>query len=48
MRYIVLCDNSPGGLVSQVGDHLNGGWQLRGGVFVSPIDDAKYQRGTLL
>jgi hypothetical protein len=48
MRYIVLCDNSPDGLVSQVADHLNEGWQLQGGVSVSPIDDAKYQRGTLL
>jgi hypothetical protein len=48
MRYIVLCDNSPDGLVTQVGDRLNEGWQLQGGVSVSPIDDAKYPRGTLL
>lgn len=48
MRYIVLCDNSTDGLVSQVADHLSGGWQLQGGVSVSPIDDAKYPRGTLL
>jgi len=45
---VVLCDNSPGGLVSQIANRLNEGWQLQGGVSVSPIDDAKYARGTLL
>ena len=48
MRYTVLCDNSPDGLVSQVAIRLNEGWQLQGGVSVRPIDDAKYPRGTLL
>jgi hypothetical protein len=48
MRYIVLCDNSPDGLASQVAGYLNRGWQLQGGVSVSPIDDARYARGTLL
>ena len=48
MRYIILYDYSPDGLVGQVGDRLNDGWQLQGGVSVSPIDDAKYARGTLL
>jgi hypothetical protein len=45
---MIISDNSPDGLVSQVADHLNNGWQLQGGVSVSPIDDAKYPRGTLL
>ena len=48
MQYILLCDNSRDGLVSQVADRLNEGWQLQGGVSVSPIDDTKYPRGTLL
>ena len=48
MRYIVLCDNGPDELVSQVVDRLNSGWQLQGGVSVSPVDDARYPRGTLL
>jgi hypothetical protein len=48
MRYIVVCENSPDGLVSQVANRLNEGWQLQGGVSVSPIDDAEYSRGTLL
>ena len=48
MRYIILYDDSPDGLVGQVGDRLSDGWQLQGGVSVSPIDDAKYPRGTLL
>jgi hypothetical protein len=48
MRYKLLCDNSADGLVSQVALHLTEGWQLQGGVSVSPIDDARYSRGTLL
>jgi hypothetical protein len=47
VRYIVLCDNSTDGLVRQVADHLSRGWQLQGGVSVSPIDDARYPRRTL-
>ena len=45
MRYMVLCDNSPDGLVSQVANHLNEGWQLQGGVSVSPIDDVSSREG---
>jgi hypothetical protein len=48
MRYIILYDCSPDGLVGQVGDRLNEGWRLQGGVSVSPIDDAHHPRGTLL
>ena len=48
MRYVVLCDSSPGGLSGGGGPFE---WRLATagcGVFVSPIDDAKYPRGTLL
>lgn len=48
MRYILLSDNRPEELVSQVADRLNAGWQLQGGICVAAMDDANYPRGTLL
>jgi hypothetical protein len=48
MTYKLLFDNSADGLVSQVALHLTEGSQLQGGVSFSPIDDARYSRGTLL